>query len=180
MNQIDDITVIHRFVQGEVALLANANLRVEPAFNTAQLLAKRGGLIATAKLVGHIRAVLLRYSSIYGELVNQVLVDNEYIPVGTTPQGLTQYEYRPVPAGYAANYTEVRQLWKTWRVRYGRQQTAHPLLLKVLSETGWESVQTITFSQDNFFVRVASDEIMLHINDRLVWLSPNELPEQPI
>lgn len=177
MNQIDDITVIHRFVQGEVALLANPNLRVEPAFNTAQLLSKRGGLIATAKLVGHIRAVLLRYSSTYGELVNRVLVENSYIPVSTTPQGLTQYEHRPIPPGYEANYTEVRHLWRMWRTHYGRKPMVKESPLKVMTPNGWESVQSIAFGQDSFYIRVASDEIMLHIDDRLVWLNPIETEE---
>lgn len=180
MNQIDDITVIQRFVRGEVALLANPNLRVEPAFNTAQLLAKRGGLVATAKLVGHLRAILLRYSSTYGELVNRILVENSYIPVGTTAQGLTQYEYRPIPPGYEANYTEARYFWKMWRTHYGRKRIVNQPPLKVMGAQGWESVQTIAFSQDNFFIRVTSDEIMLHLDDRLVWLNPIEEAEQTV
>lgn len=178
MNQIDDITVIQRFVRGETALLANANLRLEPAFNTAQLLAKKGGLIATAKLAGQIRSILLRHSSTYGELVNQILVANRYVPVAVTPQGLTQYEHRPVPTGYEANYTEVRYLWKIWRNHYGKKRIPNQLPLKVMTAKGWEPVQAIEFGQESFFIRVPSDEIILCVSDRIVWLNPVE-DEEP-
>jgi hypothetical protein len=178
MTQVDDNTVIQRFVQGEMALLANANLRVEPAFNTVQLLAKRGGPIATAKLVGQIRSVLLRYSSTYGEAVNRALVDNGYIPVGITAQGLTQYEHRSIPTGYAANHTPARYLWKLWRARHGKMHLPNQLSLMVMTANGWEPVQEIEFGQDSrFFVRVPSDEIMLDSNDLIVWLSPIENKE---
>jgi hypothetical protein len=175
MNQVDDNTVIQRFVQGEMALLANANLRVEPAFNTVQLLAKRGGPIATAKLVGQIRSVLLRYSSTYGEEVNRALVDNGYIPVSITAQGLTQYEHRPIPEGYAANHTAARHLWKLWRARYSKMNLPNQLPLMVMTASGWEPVQAIEFGQDSrFFVQVPSDEMMLDSNDLIVWLRPIE------
>lgn len=172
MNQLDDITVIQKFVQGETVLLSNPNLRLEPSFNTAQLLAKKGGLIATAKLAGQIRSILLRHSSIYGELVNRILVEHRYIPVGITPQGLTQYEHRPIPLGYEANYTEVRFLWKMWRSHYSKKRIPNQLPLKVLTQKGWEPVQTIEFGQESFFIRVPSDELMLCVSDRIVWINP--------
>ncbi len=177
MNQIDDITVIQKFIQGEMVLLANANLRVEPAFNTAQLIAKKGGLIATAKLAGQIRSVLLRHSGTYGELVDRLLVENLYIPTGTTSQGLTQYEPRQIPAGYEAHHTEVRHLWKTWLTEYGKKRVLNRPPLKVLTAKGWESVEAIAFGQESFFIRVASDEIMLHVSDRMTWLNPVEAAE---
>jgi hypothetical protein len=170
MNPIDDTSVIRRFVQDEVALVANSNLRVEPVFNTAQLIAKKGGLIASAKLAGQIRSVLLRHTSTYGELVDRILVENGYIPTGTTAQGLAQYERRQIPAGYAANCTEARLLWKLWR-SHSKSNVAQPPL-QVLTLHGWEAVETIAFGQESFFVRVASQEMMLHTSDRVVWLNP--------
>jgi hypothetical protein len=175
MNQVNDIALIQKFVQGEISLLANQNLRVEPAFNTAQLLAKRGGLLATAKLVGQIRSVLVRQSSTYQELINRILVENRYIPTGVTEKGFIEYEHRAIPTGYEANFTEVRQLWKIWRSHYSRKQHLAPLL--IMTPNGWEAVKSIAYGQESFYVQIAGDEKMLHVSDRLVWLSPVEEEE---
>jgi len=170
MNKLDDLALIQKFVEGELSFLANQNLRIEPAFNTAQLLAKKGELIATAKLVGQIRAVLVRQSSTYQELVNRVLVSRQYIPIGISDRGLVQYEYCPIPSGYEANYTEVRQLWKAWRSHYSRHSNA---TLLIRSGSSWLPVRKIEFGQDsNFFIQVPGDERMLGAIDRLIWLSP--------
>jgi hypothetical protein len=73
MAALDDITLIKKFVDGEDILLANPNLRVEPAFDTVQLLAKTGELIATLKFVSKIRTALVRRESKYWDLVHQAL-----------------------------------------------------------------------------------------------------------
>lgn len=171
MNKIDDFTLIQKFVEGELSFSANQNLRIEPAFNTAQLLAKKGELIATVKLVGKIRAVLLRQSSNYRELVNRVLVAEQYIPLGINDQGLIQYEYCPIPAGYEANYTEVRQLWKAWRSHYSRHSNT---TLLIRAGQGWLPIQKIEFGQESFFIQVPGDEKMLCVSDQIIWLSPAE------
>jgi hypothetical protein len=41
---------VANFVQSQPLLLANANLRIEPTFDTLQLLSKKEGLLATAAL----------------------------------------------------------------------------------------------------------------------------------
>ncbi len=171
MNKLDDVALIRKFVEGELSFVANQNLRIEPAFDTAQLLAKKGELIATAKLVGQIRAVLVRQSSTYQELVNRVLVDQQYIPTGINDRGLVQYEYCPIPIGYDANYTEVRHLWKAWRTHYSRQPNA---TLLIRSGQTWLPIQKIEFGQESFFIQVPGDEKMLCVSDRIIWLSPAE------
>ncbi|MBW4421033.1 MAG: hypothetical protein KME13_17645 [Myxacorys californica WJT36-NPBG1] len=175
MNPDNDIALIQKFVQGELSLLANQNLRVEPAFDTAQLLSKKGGLLATAKLVGQIRSVLVRQSSTYQELINRILVEHRYIPISVNEKGFVEYERRPIPPGYELNSTEVRQLWKIWRIYYSKKKDQAPLL--VLTSQGWEAVRTIAFSQENFFVQLETDELMLQVSDRIVWLSPVEEEE---
>ncbi|MBW4540832.1 MAG: hypothetical protein KME43_17025 [Myxacorys chilensis ATA2-1-KO14] len=175
MNPDNDIALIQKFVQGELSLLANQNLRVEPAFDTAQLLSKKGGLLATAKLVGQIRSVLVRQSSTYQELINRILVEHRYIPISVNEKGFVEYEHRPIPSGYELNSTEVRQLWKIWRIYYSKKQDQAPLL--VLTSQGWEAVRTIAFSQESFFIQLETDELMLQVSDRIVWLSPVEEEE---
>lgn len=173
MNKPDDLELVQKFVEGKLSFSANQNLRIEPSFDTAQLLAKKGELIATAKLVGKIRAVLVRQSSTYQELVNRVLVSQQYIPTDVNDRGLIQYEHCPIPEGYEANYTEVRQLWKAWRSHY-RHHSDCPLLVR--SGQSWLPVQNIEFGQDStFFIQVPEDEKMLCSTDRIIWLSPAEL-----
>lgn len=171
MNNLDDTELVKRFVEGKISLLANQNLRIEPAFNTEQLLARKGELVATAKLVGRIRAVLVRQSTAYQELVNRILVAQQYIPVRITQQGLIEYERCPMPDGYEANYSEFRQLWKAWRVHYSTESKA-PLLIREGDK--WLPVQKIIFGQESFFIQVPSNEKMVKIDDRLIWLSPVE------
>lgn len=171
MNKLDDTELVKKFVEGKISLLANQNLRIEPAFNTEQLIARKGELVATAKLVGRIRAVLVRQSTAYQELVNRILIAQQYIPTRITPQGLIEYERCPVPEGYEANYTEFRQLWKAWRVHYSTESKA-PLLIR--EDDKWLPVQGITFGRDTFFIQVPGDEKMVKIDDRVIWLSPVE------
>ncbi len=179
MDKIDDVALIRKFVQGELTLLSNHNLRVEPAFNTAQLLAKRGELLASAKLVGQIRSILVRQSSVYEDLLNRILSEHRYIPTRVNDQGLVEYEPCPIPDGYELNYTEVRQLWKIWRVNYcktdssknpPRPPDAQALLIRY--KKSWALIVAILYGQENFFIQIPGDEIMLHSSDRLVWLNP--------
>ncbi|MCU0548167.1 MAG: hypothetical protein MUC48_02355 [Leptolyngbya sp. Prado105] len=174
MSKLNDVELIRKFVQGEISFLANQNLRLEPVFNSAQLLAKKGELIATAKLAGQIRSVLVRQSSIYQELVNRILTDHQYLPTGINDRGLVEYEHSPIPPGYEANYTEVRHLWKAWRTHYSRKQN---LSVLIRSNKAWLPVQKIEFGQENFFIQVPGDEKMLCVSDRLIWLSPIETEE---
>jgi hypothetical protein len=174
MSKLNDVELIRKFVQGDLSFLANQNLRLEPAFNSAQLLAKKGELIATAKLVGQIRAVLVRQSSVYQELINRVLTDHEFLPIGINDRGLVQYEHCPIPPGYEANYTEVRHLWKAWRAHYSRK--TH-LTILIRSQQSWLPLQMIEYGQENLFLQVPGDEKMLCVSDRIIWLSPIEVEE---
>ncbi|MEP0918759.1 hypothetical protein NC981_18165 [Leptolyngbya sp. DQ-M1] len=171
MNSLDDTELVKKFVEGKISFLANQNLRIEPAFNTEQLLARKGELVATAKLVGQIRAVLVRQSTAYQELVNRILIAQQYIPTRINPQGLIEYEHCPIPVGYQANCTEFRQLWKAWRVHYSTEPKI-PLLMHEGKK--WLPVEKITFGKERFFIQVPGDEKMVKIDDRIIWLSPVE------
>ncbi len=174
MSKLNDVELIRKFIQGDLSFLANQNLRLEPVFNSAQLLAKRGELIATAKLVGKIRAILVRQSSAYQELLNRILTEHQYLPIGINDQGLVEYEHSPIPSGYEANYTEVRHLWKAWRTHYSRKTN---LKILIRSNQDWLPIQKIEFGQENFFLHVLGDEKMLCVSDRIIWLSPIETEE---
>jgi hypothetical protein len=170
-TKLDDVELVQKFVQGELNFIANQNLRLEPVCNSAQLLAKKGDLIATTKLAGQIRAVLVRQSSAYHDLVNRVLTEHHYLPTQVNDRGLTQYEPCAIPAGYAAHYTQVRHLWRAWRTH--PPYKSHQAYL-IQSNNTWRPVQNIECGQQLFFIHVSGEEKMLCSTDHLCWLSPTD------
>ena len=179
MNTLDDLTLIQRFVEGKASLECNPNLRVESALDTIRLSTKKGAFLAAVKLALNIRSIFVRQKSQYWEVISQILVENSFMPMGLTEQGLMRYEHCSIPSGYEMKYTEARSLWKAWRT----QQYPKPAQLKLSIHTpkGWQHVQSISISQELLFVETLADgqvdEQMMHGSDRLVWLNPIE--EEP-
>ncbi len=176
MAALDDITLIKKFVDGEDILLANPNLRVEPAFNTAQLLAKTGELIATLKLVSKIRTALVRRESKYWDLVHQALQTNSFIPMSQVENlGFMQYEQHEIPAGYKLNYTEAKFLWKDWWLSRYKNHSPHLQLdLLIFQRNTWYAIRDIICSEGTLFIKTWIAEVPLHICDRVVWLSKSQ------
>ena len=179
MNSLDDLTLIQRFVEGKASLECNPNLRVESTLDTIRLSTKKGAFLAAVKLALNIRSAFVRQESKYWEVISQILVENSFMPMGLTEQGLMRYEYCAIPSGYEMKYTEARSLWKTWRTQLHRKSAQPKLLLH--TPKGWQGVQNINVSQELLFVETLTDgqadEQMMHGSDRLVWLSPIE--EEP-
>ncbi|MEM7724977.1 MAG: hypothetical protein AAF208_01230 [Cyanobacteria bacterium P01_A01_bin.45] len=175
MNIIDDTTLIKKFITGQVRLAFNKNLRVEPVSTTIQLFTKKGCLLATVNLANNLKSFFVRRDTEYWQLINQILLENSFMPISRTQQGLFKYEQRFVPAGYGMNYTEARILWKTWRIKSNQDSSNEKEIiidLKVETKQGWEKIVNIEMSQENVFIRTATEELMLHICDCLVWISP--------
>jgi hypothetical protein len=63
MNLLDDIELVRQFVQGEVKLHYNQNLRVEPLSDTIQLISKKGILLAKLQHVNNLKVFLVRKES---------------------------------------------------------------------------------------------------------------------
>jgi len=178
MSNLDDLTLIQRFVEGKASLEANPNLRVESALDTTRLFTKRGAFLAAVKLAVDIRSVLVRQESQYCEVISQTLLEHDFMPTGVTEQGLMCYEHQPVPEGYEMKHTEARSLWKAWRTKL-YPPSAQSIQPKPMIHTsqGWQRVQNISISQELLFVETLAEEVMIHSSDRIVWLSPVE--EQP-
>ena len=171
MPPLDDITLIQAFVRRKIIPMATANLRLEPGFNIAQLVSHKGALLATTNLADKSRAVCLRPETKYSELISQVLVEGNLVPLGADDHGFRRYEHRPTPAGYDLNYTEARALWRTWRQQERHSRSSATLM--IFNSGAWDIVQTMTFSQEDLFLQTATAEIILTARDRLVWLSPS-------
>jgi hypothetical protein len=174
MGTLEDIILIQQFVLGRLTLSFNQNLRVESAFDTVQLLTKKGGLLATVKLNSNLKTFLVRQNSNYWELINQILLKNSFKPTRETEHGLMKYEYCQIPPGYEINYSEARLLWKTWRTPavQKRLNAGEPQNLLIHTADGWEIVKGMAFSREILFIKTYLDEMMVNGGDRLVWLSP--------
>lgn len=176
MALLDDIALIRQFVSGEATLASNQNLRVESTFNGAQLLAKRSGLIATAKLnAGQVSAVIAKQASEYWGVLHQVLQEYGFTPTATVGQpGTMEYVRRSVPPGYHINYTEARLLWREWWTRNGRNWSRTMqlnVLIFVEKRQQWYPIREIICHEGVLYIKTLVAEIAIAISDSLVWLS---------
>jgi len=119
----------------------------------------------------------VRQESQYWELISQILVENRLIPNGITEQGLMRYESCDLPQSCELNYTEARLLWRYWRTEMRSLSPEQESSLMIQTPKGWQWVLGIEHSQEMLFIKTADDELMLHNEDRVVWLSP--VVEQP-
>jgi len=181
MTSLDDRALIQQFIQQQGTLLSNQNLRVEPAFDSAQLLAKRGGLIATIKQTKGVNSVVVRRSSEYWNLVHQVLLEHRFVPLGKPGKSeFGQYEQRQLPAGYKLNCGEARILWKEWwtNARYTSHNSIQVDLLISVRDT-WYPIRDVVCSQSMLYVTTLVSEFVFLGTDQVIWLSklPNQRPQ---
>ncbi len=173
MNILDDASLILQFVRQEGALASNQNLRIEPAFDSVQLIAKRGGLLATLKVQNNGPKVLVRRRSEYCNLVHQVLVENHFIPMNPSEKSeFTQYERRQIPDGYKLNCAEARFLWKEWwtNVRQGNRNNIQTDLV-IFCRNTWYPIREIVCSHGTLFITTLVSEFVYQGSDLVVWLS---------
>lgn len=178
MTTLNDAAVLLKFVQGESSLIANQNLRVEPAFDSVQLLAKRGGVIAMTKQSNNELTVLVRRSSNYWSPLHQLLLDHFFMPIGSADlSGFEQYQACRIPAGYKLNFTEARALWREWW-QTARNSNPRSILMDLLifDADQWCPIQDMTYSQELLFITTPENEVCLNKNDSIVWLSRRSEP----
>jgi hypothetical protein len=180
LNLIDDKTLISQYVQGKTKLAFNQNLRIESISETIQLLTKKGFFLASINLANKSKFFLVRPNSNYLELINQVLLENNFIPTGKLENGLMQYEYYHIPVGYQMNYTEVRHLWRLWRSQINyreRNRTKFNLLL--FTGNGFQKIQEMAFSRESLYIKTTTNEILVQSGDRVIWLSSEQAQSEP-
>ena len=171
MTTLDDAAVVSLFAQGGKTLAANQHLRIEPAFDSVQLLSKRGGLIATIKYSETPPKALVREQSEFWGLVNHVLLEHCFMPLGTE-SGFYQYQKCDIPAGYKMNMAEAKVLWREWW-RQNRHAPARGIQMDLLVfvRNTWYPIRQITPSQEMLFVSTLTSELQLDGSDLIVWLS---------
>jgi hypothetical protein len=184
MNLLDDIELVRQFIQGEVKLYYNHNLRVEPLADTIQLLSKKGILLAKLKTTNNLKVFLVRKESDYWELINRLLIENSVIPLGKEEGGLIRYEYQPVPDGFKVNYGEVVNLWRIWRFQTHKKRSDVVMGkgLQIFINGQWQAIRSMVFNQEDVYVTTFSDELVFTVNQRIIWASKKvgEPPEQSL
>jgi hypothetical protein len=173
MNLLDDIELVRQFIQGEVKLYYNQNLRVEPLSDTIQLLSKKGILLAKIKTINNVKVFLVRKESDYWELLNRLLIENSIIPLGNEEGGLIRYEYQPIPDGFKANYGEVVNLWRIWRFQTHKKRSDVVMekALQIFIDNRWQAIRSMVFNQEDVYVTTFSDELVFTVNQRIIWAS---------
>lgn len=175
---MDDLTLIQTFVQsfiqGEAILVSNPNLRIEPTFGTIQLLAKKEGLIATAKLADKPRSVLVKQKSSHWEPIHQTMLGESYFPVRQT-DGLDTYQHRTIPEGYQMNYTRAIELlqrtwWRSHDVRGRRLGISMDVL--ILTRGTWYPARDLDLNSRNgaVYIKTLGGELTLHSWEMVIWL----------
>ncbi|MBC7968672.1 MAG: hypothetical protein H7Z11_00835 [Verrucomicrobia bacterium] len=173
MHILNDATLIQQFISGEATLAANQNLRIESAFDSVQLLSKRGGLLASIKRIASRQTVLMRQKSDYSTLMHQVLLAHHFIPTpgrGDQP-GFEQYRADEIPAGYEVTYATAKELWKEWW-RKARQASIHSIHtdLLIFARDTWYPIRNIICSEGVLFITTLVSEASFESDAQLTWL----------
>ncbi|QIR38592.1 hypothetical protein HCG51_19070 [Tolypothrix sp. PCC 7910] len=171
MNLMNDQILIEQYIQGKIKLGFSHNFRIESIGETVQLLTKNGFFIATTNLADETRVFQVRQESHHWECLNQILLDNKFMPTIKSGSGLLQYEYYPLPKCYKMHYTEALDLWKLWRSHsHQKGNNCEQLNLLVLNNNNWQKIQDIAFSRESVFIKTPADEIVVDNCDRVIWL----------
>jgi len=185
---MDDATLIQAFVegliQGKPALVSNPNLRTEPVFDAIQLIAKKEGLIATAKLTAQPRSAMVRRETFYWESIHESMVAKNFLPTGEVQtKDFYNYQQHTVPKGYEMHYTDAMQLWRAWWGRKGRSRIGIPMELLILNGGSWSPLREIICSNGSLYIKTLGRDIVIHGSETIVWLKKiveaNLAPQAP-
>lgn len=168
---LDDAALIKLFVTGQVQLAANANLRVQSALDTSQLLASNGQILAISRPKTDPQEIGVRPKSKYTELLDKTLRESSFLMVGVVnSQRFIRYNFQSAPAGYRLYCEPARLLWRQWWIRY--RQTRFGFLqmdLLVFTQQQWYPVRNIILSQSMLFVTTYRGETIHQQEDLVIW-----------
>ncbi len=178
MNQnVDDRTLIQKFVQGETELLASQNFRLDSSGGRLQITTHQSEIVAILNSIDKKRLALVKNDSKYTKFVNQILSENNFVFVGESKQkGFVEHHHFVPPDGYKFQYTEIVFLWKSWWIKK-RQVTKHEFNLELLFliKNNWYPVQTIDAYDGVFTIKTLVGQVSLHGNQKVMWA--NKLSE---
>ena len=181
-TQIDDVTLIKHFIEGDTILAANYRLRLQPAQDMFQLLSRSGQLIAWAQHTACPARIGVSAVNDYAKLIGKLLIADHFIPVGpdTTGRYMT-YEYHPAPHEDEICYTPARNFWKYWWCHRRRLVGPHKdTEIMAFINRQWQDVQDVAFHAETLFITTDQGDVALQNQDRLVWSQPTCSVEQAV
>jgi hypothetical protein len=173
-TQIDDISLLIHFIEGDVVLASNYRLRIQPAQDLFQLFTSRGQLIAWANHRQFPPRIGVRPISEYSELLREILLQHEFMPIGfNNSKQFMEYEYHPIPQDHELSFTLAQDFWKYWWANRKRLVGAKKELeILVFTQQRWEIVEDVAFQAETLFITTSEGETALHSQDYLAWIQP--------
>ncbi len=170
--ELNDRQLIEKFVLGSNQLLASPNLRLEVNASLSQVINRSGESIAIMYLQTKPRTAIIKNSSSFAELINNILIEQDFVTIGdATRPGFTEYQYYVTPAGYRIWYTDPSILWKTWwpTERFPNKQRFNMDVLVSLKDN-WYPVQDINVQGGIFTIKTIAGQLVLKRNNKVLWL----------
>jgi hypothetical protein len=174
---LSDIDLIRAFVhnctKNKQVVLSNLGLSAQTVNETNQLIAQTDGTILIYKLGNTPGQFLIKANSSCWELMNQVLAEYNFLLVGElNSRGFYKYEYCEPPKGYQMNCNKSIMLWRVWW-KYRKQsfQVGIPLQLLIRKRRTWYPIKDLLICDGLLYVKTLGNEIPLHPDDLVTWLS---------
>jgi hypothetical protein len=181
---LSNLDLIREFIvqsiQKKEVLLANAYLKAQMVYKSNQLISKKEGVIATAKMDYTPSDFLIYATSSYWEVMNETLAEYNYICTGEVDnQGYYQYQQCSIPQGYELRCTTSVGLWQTWwKYRKYASQIQVPLDILIRTRNSWYGIKELMISDGLIYIKTLVSEMSLDSNDLVIWLSKIEANSQ--
>ncbi|AUT01158.1 hypothetical protein CLI64_12500 [Nostoc sp. CENA543] len=179
---LSDLELMREFITQSIAkkeiLLANPYLKAQMVYKSNQLISKKEGVIATAKLDHTPSDFLIDANSSYWEIINNTLADYSYIfTFELDSNGLYRYQRCAVPQGYTLRCTKSLGLWQAWW-KYNKYAASFkvPLDILVRTKNSWYGIKNLTISDGLIYIKTLVSELQLSPEDLVIWLSKIESP----
>ncbi|MGB3205087.1 MAG: hypothetical protein WBB28_08870 [Crinalium sp.] len=170
---IDNVTIIRNFISGNDRLISNQNIRIEKALDSVQLIGKKGEVLAFNKTIDNQPLCVIKYDSTYREVLNLILLESNFLPIGKSEQqqGFFEYKRADVPAGYKLNWTEAQTLWKIWWPSQKRKYAVEiELDILIYQKNQWYPIQDIVGTEGFFKIKTLIGEITVGSQDKIIWI----------
>ncbi|NJN23706.1 MAG: hypothetical protein HC810_04035 [Acaryochloridaceae cyanobacterium RL_2_7] len=163
-------------IRGEQPLQANKNLRIEPVFQSLQLLSNREGMIATVNLRQIPIQIDVHQGTSFSQQVHEKLFEQSYLPLHKLLNSPTYcYRFCEVPQNYQVYCTTVKELWRaSWGRGFGLR-SGIPLDLIVwypcegARQEPWQSLMGMDCDRGQLVVKMLGHAVALDSTDLVVW-----------
>ena len=181
---LSDLDLVREFVYNSIQkkdiLLANRSLTAQTVYNTNHLSTKAEGIIATAQLNTTPTEFLIRFNLSHWELLNQALSECNYLLKGNIDScGFYHYQHYQIPKDYRLQCTKSVVLWRAWW-KYRKNILRLGILSDLLIKTrdSWYPIRDLTISDGLVYIKTLGNEIEIHADDLVIWLSKIEVNSQ--